>query len=184
MASDVIKQACSHQPRAVIPVLQPDRGQLTPALSTCPALDFVGRGSCWRIGSAAAAKSRQPTRLLCPWDFPGKSIGAGCRRLLRWSSCPSAKWEVLSWCQCGCVLNPPFSVLFTQGCRVILRIWGLRPCLLHTQHYLPHKREKLKPSLAVQITTAFPQLIHPCSAFMICAILVEHLRSLLFTSFF
>ena len=20
----------------------------------------------------------QPTRLLCPWDFPGKSIGVGC----------------------------------------------------------------------------------------------------------
>ena len=25
----------------------------------------------------------QPTRLLCPWDFPGKSTGAGCHRLLR-----------------------------------------------------------------------------------------------------
>ena len=21
----------------------------------------------------------QPTRLLCPWDFPGKSTGVGCR---------------------------------------------------------------------------------------------------------
>ena len=24
----------------------------------------------------------QPTRLLCPWDFPGKSTGVGCHRLL------------------------------------------------------------------------------------------------------
>ena len=24
----------------------------------------------------------QPTRLLCPWDFPGKSTGAGCQCLL------------------------------------------------------------------------------------------------------
>ena len=24
----------------------------------------------------------QPTRLLCPWDFPGKSTGVGCRCLL------------------------------------------------------------------------------------------------------
>ena len=24
----------------------------------------------------------QPTRLLCPWDFPGKNIGVGCHRLL------------------------------------------------------------------------------------------------------
>ena len=25
----------------------------------------------------------QPTRLVCPWDFPGKSTGAGCHCLLR-----------------------------------------------------------------------------------------------------
>ena len=25
----------------------------------------------------------QPTRLLCPWDFPGKSAGVGCHCLLR-----------------------------------------------------------------------------------------------------
>ena len=25
----------------------------------------------------------QPTRLLCPWDFPGKSIGVGCHFLLQ-----------------------------------------------------------------------------------------------------
>ena len=25
----------------------------------------------------------QPTRLLCPWDFPGKKSGAGCRCLLQ-----------------------------------------------------------------------------------------------------
>ena len=25
----------------------------------------------------------QPTRLLCPWDSPGKSTGLGCHRLLR-----------------------------------------------------------------------------------------------------
>ena len=25
----------------------------------------------------------QATRLLCPWDFPGKSTGVGCHRLLQ-----------------------------------------------------------------------------------------------------
>ena len=28
----------------------------------------------------------QPTRLLCPWDFPGKSSGVGCHCLLRYKS--------------------------------------------------------------------------------------------------
>ena len=31
----------------------------------------------------------QPTRLLCPWDFPGKSTGVGCHHLLhRFSATP------------------------------------------------------------------------------------------------
>ena len=25
----------------------------------------------------------QPTRLLCPWDFPGKNTGVGCHSLLQ-----------------------------------------------------------------------------------------------------
>ena len=25
----------------------------------------------------------QPTRLLCPWDFPGKNTGVGCHALLQ-----------------------------------------------------------------------------------------------------
>ena len=42
--------------------------------------------------AAAAAKSlqstvqphrRQPTRLLCPWDSPGKNTGVGCHFLLQ-----------------------------------------------------------------------------------------------------
>ena len=51
----------------------------------------------WELRShmpAAAAKSLQscltlcdpiwqPTRFLCPWDFPGKSTGAGCHFLLQ-----------------------------------------------------------------------------------------------------
>ena len=28
-------------------------------------------------------RRRQPTRLLHPWDFPGKSTGVGCHCLLR-----------------------------------------------------------------------------------------------------
>ena len=47
------------------------------------------------LGAAAVAKTlqlcptpcdphrRQPTRLLCPWDSPGKNIGVGCHLLLQ-----------------------------------------------------------------------------------------------------
>ena len=48
----------------------------------------------WDCSAAAAAKSlqscltvwphrQQPTRLPCPWDFPGKNTGVGCHFLLQ-----------------------------------------------------------------------------------------------------
>ena len=41
------------------------------------------------VASVVSDSSRphglQPTRLLCPWDFPGKSTGVGCHCLLRLS---------------------------------------------------------------------------------------------------
>ena len=38
---------------------------------------------------------RQPTRLLRPWDFPGKSTGVGCHFLLQ---CMKVKNEVIQSC--------------------------------------------------------------------------------------
>ena len=35
----------------------------------------------------------QPTRLLRPWDFPGKSTGVGCHCLLRIWSIDTSKWS-------------------------------------------------------------------------------------------
>ena len=36
----------------------------------------------------------QPTRLLCPWDFPGKSAGVGCHCLLRGKEISRLKKEI------------------------------------------------------------------------------------------
>ena len=77
--------------------------------------------------SVLSASSRphglQPTRLLCPWDFPGKSTGVGCHYLLQYSflvvrySCLLSAGglqallclKVYSWCIHGerCTLCPP-----------------------------------------------------------------------------
>ena len=56
--------------------------------------------------TAAAAKSlrscvrphrRQPTRLPCPWDSPGKNTGVGCHFLLQCMKVKSER-EVAQWC--------------------------------------------------------------------------------------
>ena len=39
----------------------------------------------------------QPTRLLCPWDFPGKSTGVGCHCLLHY--CLLLHWIILMLCE-------------------------------------------------------------------------------------
>ena len=40
------------------------------------------------VGLCDPMGSLQPTRLLCPWDFPGKNTGVGCHFLLWGSSRP------------------------------------------------------------------------------------------------
>ena len=41
------------------------------------------------VSNSSRPHGLQPTRLLCPWDFPGKRTGVGCHRLvhgLHWAS--------------------------------------------------------------------------------------------------
>ena len=40
---------------------------------------------------------QQPTRLLCPWDSPGKTTGVGCHFLLQCMKVKSER-EVAQWC--------------------------------------------------------------------------------------
>ena len=35
------------------------------------------------VSNSSQPHGLQPTRLLCPWDFPGKSTGVGCHCLLQ-----------------------------------------------------------------------------------------------------
>ena len=39
--------------------------------------------SCSVVSDSSRPHGLQPTRLLCPWDFPGKSTGVGCHCLLQ-----------------------------------------------------------------------------------------------------
>ena len=48
----------------------------------------------------------QPTRFLCPWDFPGKSTGVGCHRLL-W--CPNEYLILIL--ECG--ISVKLSIIYT-----------------------------------------------------------------------
>ena len=54
------------------------------------------------MSSSSRRHGLQPTRLLRPWDFPGKSTGVGCHCLLQWMTVvvPNGACQVV-------VKNPP-----------------------------------------------------------------------------
>ena len=47
--------------------------------------------SCSVMSDSSRPHGLQPTRLLRPWDFPGKSTGVGCHCLLRYQSLAKGK---------------------------------------------------------------------------------------------
>ena len=64
--------------------------------------------SCSVVSNSSRPHGLQPTRLLHPWDFPGKSTGVGCHRLLREAWCAAihgvaksqtqlSDWTDLNW---------------------------------------------------------------------------------------
>ena len=51
------------------------------------------KGSRSIVSNSLWPHGLQPTRLLCPWDFPGKSTGVGCHCLLRYIKLGAFKWK-------------------------------------------------------------------------------------------
>ena len=68
----------------------------------------------------------QPTRLLRPWDFPGKSTGVGCHCLLqyltiRFSNC--APWYLLKWVEKLCPHKNFHIKMFLAAWFIVVETW-------------------------------------------------------------
>ena len=64
--------------------------------------------SCSVVSDSSQPHGLQPTRLLCPWDFPGNSTGVGCHCLLRmWYYFSS---NSILWCLVGINIWLPFYI--------------------------------------------------------------------------
>ena len=51
------------------------------------------------MSNSSRPRGLQPTRLLRPWDFPGKSTGVGCHRLLLWLIHVNVWQKPLQYCK-------------------------------------------------------------------------------------
>ena len=55
------------------------------------------KGSCSVMSNSSRPHGLQPTRLLSPWDFPGKSTGVGCHCLLRVTYIEPQYWPMCAF---------------------------------------------------------------------------------------
>ena len=66
----------------------------------------------------------KPTRLLHPWDFPGKSTGVGCHCLLYPSYIVGTNYRVLIYCTCHFQGG---SLCFSFFCSLVSSVSDFRP---------------------------------------------------------
>ena len=59
----------------------------------------------------------QPTRLLCPWHFPGKSTGVGCHSYSKGSSQPG------DGALTSCIDRQTLATSARRAARGLLRVW-------------------------------------------------------------
>ena len=81
--------------------------------------------SCSVVSDSLWPHGLQPTRLLHPWDFPGKSTGVGC---------PCLFWRILEW----------EAISFSRG---FSWTWESNPGLLHCEQILYHLSHQGSPIL-------------------------------------
>ena len=96
-----------------------------------------------RVSTPQRPHGLQPTRLLHPWDFPGKSTGVGCHCLLRAILSRHEYYltgEGISWWSSGYD-----SALAPQGARVLSLVGELRPQGCKMQRKIKKKKKKKKP---------------------------------------
>ena len=99
----------------------------------------------------------QPTRLLCPWDFPGKSTGVGCHCLLRMPHNLTANqknhhFEVSS------------SLILNKNNKLFLRLWDTMESGFYMttgNDQLSSWTEKLQNTSKVLVAQSYPTLCDP-----------------------
>ena len=89
--------------------------------------------SCSVVSDSSRSHGLQPTRLLRPWDFPGKSSGVGCHCLLCPLHCTIAKTK---W-QCPYRRHPG---VWEAGCGP-----QLPPCVSSGHHRYTYFKKFIKP---------------------------------------
>ena len=120
------------------------------------------------VSDSSRPRGLQPTRLLCPWDFPDKSPRVGCPCLL-WEVPASSSWVLPSPFRAPCLLLWPHSVSYIPFPTSQALLHGRDPAGagLHTQHSVPHTQEAVTELLG---RLGWRHRTIPVSLFILCNI--------------
>ena len=91
------------------------------------------------VSNSSRPHGLQPTRLLRPWDFPGKSTGVGCRCLLRLTIGPFKKLTTRDFPGGPVVKNSGF----TLGSKGLLHDQGIK--ILHSKQCCQRANKQTNP---------------------------------------
>ena len=118
----VTPEMAAHEPPLHLPSLGFSRQEHRSGLPFPAPMHESEKGKWSRsvVSDSSWPHGLQPTRLLRPWDFPGKSTGVGCHCLLRYICI----CIYIYMCVCVCVFYLFFSIM------VYDRILTIVPCAL------------------------------------------------------
>ena len=89
------------------------------------------------VSDSSQPHGLQPTRLLRPWDFPGKSTGVGCHCLLlaNWGAfLYTTKTGHFTW---QCPLLSSVQIAFSSVAQLCSTLWDPMDCMQHTMPSCP-----------------------------------------------
>ena len=112
--------------------------------------------SRFMVSDSVRPHRRQPTRLLCPWDSPGKNTGVGCHFLLQfrisWPKMSVNNFQII--CVCVWLFGTPWTVAHQAPLSLELfrqEHWSRLPFLSPM-----HESEKWKWSRSVVSNSSWP----------------------------
>ena len=112
--------------------------------SALPFLSPMHESDKWKwsrsvVSDSSQPRGLQPTRLLHPWDVPGKSTGVGCHCLLRvsgsWGCKESHKTEWLNWTDVVNIFINLLHLELLQNNGYVSMGATISPCCLHSCLY-------------------------------------------------
>ena len=112
---------------------------------------------------------QQPTRLLCPWDYPGKNTGVGCHCLL---------WNLLSCSFSGLLFYWFVKHLFSYSSSFYFMVfWSDHLIIDHLQHLFPWPTWIQKAPTSIRLSVLFSYFV----LLLLMVFLLLHVKLYYFT---